>query len=152
MEVATNTMSNSNFCSAKTMLRGDRRRGQSMVEFSLVFIIFLMLMVGLFELGRVVWIYTTVAHAARQGARYAMVRGNSGSPDDAALVASVKAQAVGLSNAVIQVTPNWEGGGIVGTFVSVRVSYPFVPAVGGVLVGGARGFNIASTSRMVVYN
>ncbi len=145
-------MSNSSSISTKTRPRGDRRRGQSMVEFSLVFIIFLMLMVGLFELGRVVWIYETVAHAARQGARYAMVHGNSGSPDNAALIARVKSQAVGLSDAAIQVTPNWEGGGIVGSFVSVRVSYPFAPAVGGILLGGTQGYTIASTSRMVVYN
>ena len=145
-------MTSINSIPANKTPRGDGRRGQSMVEFSLVFIIFLMLMVGLFELGRAVWIYETVAHAARQGARYAMVRGNAGSPDNAALIASVKAQAVGLSSGVIQVTPNWEGGGIVGSFVSVRVSYPFVPAVGGVLLGGTQGFTIASTSRMVVYN
>lgn len=144
-------MSNNNSILSKTSPRGDRRRGQSMVEFSLVFIIFMMLMVGLFELGRVVWIYETVAHAARQGARYAMVRGNSGNPDNAALIAAVKAQAVGLSSGVITVTPTWEGGGIVGSFVRVQVSYPFVPAVGGILLGGTDGFNIASTSRMVVY-
>jgi Flp pilus assembly protein TadG len=144
-------MANNNSIPSKTSPRGDLRRGQSMVEFSLVFIVFMMLMVGLFELGRVVWIYETVAHAARQGARYAMVRGNSGSPDNAALIAAVKAQAVGLSSGLVAVTPNWEGGGIVGSFVSVQVSYPFVPAVGGILLGGTDGFNIASTSRMVVY-
>ena len=138
--------------SANRASRGDRRRGQSMVEFSLVFIVFLMLMVGLFELGRMVWIYETVAHAARQGARYAMVRGNSGAPDNAALIASVKGQAIGLISSQITVTPTWEGGGIVGTFVRVQVSYPFAPVVAGPLLGGAGGFNISSTSRMVVYN
>lgn len=122
-----------------------------MVEFSLVFIIFLMLMVGLFELGRAVWIYETVAHAARQGARYAMVNGSGGSANDSTLITKVQGQAVGLGSAVT-VTPNWEGGGVVGTFVSVRVSYPYVPALGGILLGGTGGFNIASTSRMVVYN
>jgi Flp pilus assembly protein TadG len=123
-----------------------------MVEFSLVFIIFLMLMVGLFELGRAVWIYETVAHAARQGARYAMVRGNGGSPDNAALIARVKAQSIGLISNQVTVTPAWEGGGVVGTFVRVQVTYPYAPVVGGMLVGGAQGFNISSTSRMVVYN
>lgn len=123
-----------------------------MVEFSLVFITFLMLMVGLFEFGRAVWIYETVAHAARQGARYAMVRGNNGAPDSAALIASVKAQAVGLTNSDITVTPTWEGGGIVGSFVRVQVSYPYAPVVGGILMGRTRGFTINSTSRMVVYN
>lgn len=123
-----------------------------MVEFSLVFILFLMLMVGLFELGRAVWIYETVAHAARQGARYAMVRGNKGAPDNAALIASVKAQAVGLVSSNITVTPTWEGSGLVGSFVRVQVSYPYAPVVGGSLLGGAQGFNIRSTSRVVVYN
>jgi hypothetical protein len=32
------------------------------------------------------------------------------------------------------------------------VTYPYAPVVGGMLVGGAQGFNISSTSRMVVYN
>ena len=123
-----------------------------MVEFSLVFVAFLVLMVGLFELGRAVWIYETVAHAARQGARYAMVNGNMGAPDNTALIASVKAQSVGLISSNITVTPTWEGGGLVGTFVRVQVSYPFTPVVGGILLGGTQGFNIRSTSRMVVYN
>src|SRR5690606_39181187 len=113
---------------------------------------FLMLMVGLFELGRAVWIYETVAHAARQGTRYAMVHGNMGAPDNNALIAAVKGQAVGLVSSNITVTPTWEGSGLVGTFVRVQVSYPFVPVVGGILLGGTRSFTIASTSRMVVYN
>ena len=131
--------------------RPDGRRGQAMVEFSLVFIVFLMLMVGLFELGRAVWIYTTVAHAARQGARYAMVNGSLAG-DNTALISRVKAQAIGLIPGSIAVTPTWEGGGIPGTFVRVRVSYPFAPVVTGPLLGGVSGFNIQSTSRGVVYN
>ena len=131
--------------------RGDHRKGQAMVEFSLVFIVFLMLMLGIFELGRAVWIYTTVAHAARQGARYGMVHGNNGSPDNAALISHVAGQAIGIGGSVT-VTPTWEGAGLVGTFVRVQVDYPYVPAVAGNLFGGTRGFNIGSTSRMVVLN
>lgn len=122
-----------------------------MVEFSLVFIVFIMLMVGIFELGRAVWIYTTVAHAARQGARYGMVHGGNGAPDNTALISHVTAQAVGIGGS-INVTPTWEGSGMVGTFVKVQVDYPYVPAIAGSLMGGTGGFNIGSTSRMVVLN
>jgi Flp pilus assembly protein TadG len=53
----------------------DRRdsRGQSLVEFSLVFPIIVLLIVGFVEIGRAVFAYNTIANAARQGARVATV-------------------------------------------------------------------------------
>lgn len=53
--------------------RQHRSRGQSLVEFSLVFPIIILLIVGFFEIGRAVFAYNTLANAARQGARVAMV-------------------------------------------------------------------------------
>ena len=53
--------------------RRDRSRGQSLVEFSLVIPIILLVIVGFFEIGRAVFAYNTIANAARQGARVAMV-------------------------------------------------------------------------------
>jgi len=49
------------------------RRGQSLVEFSLVFPIIVLLIVGFVEIGRAVYAYNTIANAARQGARVATV-------------------------------------------------------------------------------
>jgi TadE-like protein len=46
-----------------------RQRAQSLVEFALVFPIFLLLTFGLLDLGRAVWHYNTLADAARQAAR-----------------------------------------------------------------------------------
>lgn len=46
-----------------------------MVEFALVFPIFILLLVGIFDLGRVVWVNNTLATAAREAARYAIVHG-----------------------------------------------------------------------------
>lgn len=57
------------------MTRHDRPRGQAMVEFALVIPVFILLMVGLFDLGRVVWVNDTLATAAREAARYAIVHG-----------------------------------------------------------------------------
>jgi Flp pilus assembly protein TadG len=59
------------------MTRADRSRGQAMVEFALVIPVFILLMVGLFDLGRVVWVNDTLATAAREAARYAIVHGGS---------------------------------------------------------------------------
>jgi hypothetical protein len=50
-------------------------RGQAMVEFALIFPIFILLLVGLFDLGRVIWVNDTLATAAREAARYAIVHG-----------------------------------------------------------------------------
>src|SRR5512134_2514136 len=53
--------------------RRGRGRGQALVEFALVFPIFLLLVVALFDLGRGVFIYSGLTNAAREGARLAIV-------------------------------------------------------------------------------
>jgi Flp pilus assembly protein TadG len=52
---------------------GGRARGQSLVEFALVFPIIVLLIAGFMEIGRAVFAYNTIANAARQGARVATV-------------------------------------------------------------------------------
>lgn len=46
------------------------RRGQGLVEFALAFPIFLLIVLGIFEFGRLFIVYTSVYAAAREGARY----------------------------------------------------------------------------------
>ncbi len=54
--------------------RGRRRqRGQGLVEFALVFPIIVLLLIATFDMGRAVYAYTSIANAARQGARVAAV-------------------------------------------------------------------------------
>lgn len=50
--------------------RGKRSRGQTMVEFALAFPIFLLIIIGIVEFGRLFITYTSVFAAAREGARY----------------------------------------------------------------------------------
>ncbi len=50
-----------------------RRRGQALVEFALIIPLFLLLLVGIFDLGRAVFAYNTLTNAAREGARIAIV-------------------------------------------------------------------------------
>jgi hypothetical protein len=61
------------------MTRRDKPRGQAMVEFALIFPIFILLLVGMFDLGRVVWVNNTLATAAREAVRYAIVHGEKSS-------------------------------------------------------------------------
>lgn len=58
---------------------GNRRsqRGQGLTEFALVAPIFLAMIFGIVDLGRVVWANNSLAGAAREAARYASVHGGS---------------------------------------------------------------------------
>jgi Flp pilus assembly protein TadG len=53
--------------------RRGRRRGQALVEFALVIPIFLLLLFGVVDFGRLIYMNSTVSQAAREGARLASV-------------------------------------------------------------------------------
>ncbi|MHB1295739.1 MAG: TadE/TadG family type IV pilus assembly protein [Anaerolineae bacterium] len=60
-----------------TEVRGRRladEKGQDLAEFALVLPIFALVLFGILEFGIIVFSYNTVANAAREGARYAIVR------------------------------------------------------------------------------
>jgi TadE-like protein len=57
--------------------RGGRPEGQSLVEFALVLPIFLVILIGVVDVGRAVWANNAVANAAREAARYAIVHGGT---------------------------------------------------------------------------
>jgi CO/xanthine dehydrogenase Mo-binding subunit len=52
---------------------GQHVRGQSMVEAALILPVFLLVLVGIFDVGRLVYAYHTVNNAAREGGRQAIV-------------------------------------------------------------------------------
>jgi Flp pilus assembly protein TadG len=55
-------------------MRADRSgRGQGLVEFALILPIFLLILVGIFDAGRLVFAYNAVNSAAREGGREATV-------------------------------------------------------------------------------
>jgi hypothetical protein len=59
------------------MTRRSKTRGQALVEFALIFPVFILLLVSIFDLGHVVWANNSLATAAREGARVAVVHGGS---------------------------------------------------------------------------
>jgi Flp pilus assembly protein TadG len=66
-------------------------KGQTLVEFALVVPIFVLVVLGLFDIGRAVFNYSTVANAARQAARVAVVN-----QDQDAIRAAAKQAGTGL--------------------------------------------------------
>lgn len=49
-----------------------RKRGQGLVEFALILPLLLLIMVGIFEFGRIIFLYANLFNAAREGARYGL--------------------------------------------------------------------------------
>jgi Flp pilus assembly protein TadG len=55
------------------------QRGQALAEFAIILVVLMLLLLGIVDLSRAVYIRSVVANAAREGARYAVVQ-----PRDAA--------------------------------------------------------------------
>jgi Flp pilus assembly protein TadG len=131
---------------------------QSLVEFALVLPIFLLLITGLFDLARAVWQENTLAYAAREGTRYAIVHGSGSStplgPSNASepnISAVVRNAAVGVGN--ITVTTAWpDAGNDRGQRVSVDASAPFVPLPSYYLLGSIFHIDLRGGSMLVIEN
>jgi len=61
--------------------RRDRRRGQALVEFSLVLLPFLVILMGVYDLGRAIYMMNSSAEAAREIARVTVVHPFGGTKD-----------------------------------------------------------------------
>ena len=128
-----------------------RPRGLAVVELALGLMIFVMMLVGLLELGRGVWTFTTIEHAARQGARFAAVRGQLNPTTNDAVRNAVRTAAVGLKANDVSVTTTWPNGVDRGNPVVVQVSYPFRLVTGNLIVGQST-IQIRANSRMILAN
>ncbi|MCU1337809.1 MAG: pilus assembly protein [Bryobacterales bacterium] len=116
-------------------------RGQTLVEFSLVAFLSVILLLSIVEISRMALVYTTVANAARAGARYSIVHGGTrtGSgvdgpsgpaqnPDQVLTVIRNFASAGLLSTSNLIITVNYPGASNApGQLVSVTVIYPYDP-------------------------
>jgi Flp pilus assembly protein TadG len=67
---------------------------QALIEFALISPVLLLLLFGIVDIGRAVFYYDTINHAAREGARTA-VRASSPLPTNADVLATVTTQLIG---------------------------------------------------------
>lgn len=147
-------------------LLGQNRRcrhdeGSSLVEFSLVAFMFVMVLLAVVEMGRLVLVYTAVSNAAHVGTRYAIVHGadRSGSgtdgPSGPGSTTSVETvvqnfAAAGLLDTTrLTVTVNYpDGSNAAGKNVSVTVTYPYDPLIG--YFSSALSVTLGSTSQGII--
>jgi Flp pilus assembly protein TadG len=82
-----------------------RHRGQTLSEFALVIPLVILIFMGIFDLGRAVYAFTTISNAAREGARVLIVdQGQTGGVYKAQSEASGSAFALGIAPANVTVT------------------------------------------------
>jgi len=94
-----------------------------MVEFAIAASVLVVLLLGILEFGLAAWARNCVVADAREGARYAMVRGStSGRTADSAMVADFVKSKTSLDNS-IQVVTTWGGAKAAGTTVTVKVRH-----------------------------
>ncbi len=130
-------------------------RGQSMVEFALVLPLFLLLIFGLIDGGRLVYINNSVAEAAREGARWGSVQGRS---TNAAGRQSIRDYTVERMTAVpnAQVTVTCERNGVARSdcrtndilVITVQSPVNIITPVMGNILGS---ITVSSTSKVVVH-
>ncbi|HTF63614.1 MAG TPA: TadE/TadG family type IV pilus assembly protein [Edaphobacter sp.] len=121
--------------------------GSNLIEFSLIALMFFIVMLGVVEMGRMVLVYTTVANAARAGARYAIVHGGNRTGSGATGPSGPGSPTVCICPQVKTVVQNFASAGLVtvsnltvtvaypngvntaGSPVNVTVTYPYDPLV-----------------------
>ena len=107
-----------------------KERGQSAVEFALVFPVLLLFLFLIFEFGRVFGSWLLITNAAREGARYAAVQdfsctGDTGCKNtDAAIVSWVQKTASFLSVQAVACQNNQPPGGSTSCVSITRVTCP----------------------------
>jgi Flp pilus assembly protein TadG len=134
-----------------------------MIEFAFIAFLLMIVIFASIEFDRMLLVYTTMASAARGGARYAIVHGSyrtgtgdppSGATDTTAVVAKVKSFAsagplnVNNLNVVVEypaASVSNPSGNSQGSLVIVTVSYPFDPFTALPL-----GVTLRSTSRGII--
>jgi Flp pilus assembly protein TadG len=122
-------------------MRREERRGQAMVEFALVVPILVLVMIGLFDVGRAVHGFNTVSNAARAAARVAIV--NQTEADIRARAIDM-APGLGLTDADVTLDPC----DFAGCLYGVTVTWDYEPVTP--LIGNLFHPQISSTAEMVV--
>ncbi|HEX2115238.1 MAG TPA: TadE/TadG family type IV pilus assembly protein [Alphaproteobacteria bacterium] len=100
------------------------RRGASTIELAFALPVFVVLLIGIFEFGRLFLTWSTIQYAAEQTGRFAMSRPNATAPE---LTAFLKEHIHGVarSSVVISVTPETEAG-VPYMVIVARVNFSFI--------------------------
>ncbi|MET4701316.1 Flp pilus assembly pilin Flp [Constrictibacter sp. MBR-5] len=125
-------------------------RGAGMVEFAIVFPLFLLVVFGVIEVGRLLYLQTTLEHATRTAARAAIVRSErSGAPASTNDILAIIRKDSVVNTDLCTPDIRYSSGNLPGSILSIEVSCPFdfmFP------LPGRPAFTIAAATEMVVVN
>jgi len=136
--------------------RPGRTKGQAIAEFALAVPIFLLMIFGLLDIGRLVYINNAIAQGAREAARWGSVQGRSASAASRASIAAyARASMAAVPSPAVSVTCEDASGTVIvqcgsNDLLIVQVSSPvsmFTP-----LIAQLVGPVTASTTSQVVVN
>ena len=131
--------------------------GQSLIEFALILPLVLLIITGLFDVARATWQENTLAYAAREGTRYAIVHGSAAmdgvvvySGNQQPVIDVVRAAAVGVPNVSVIVT--WPDANCYDRNCRVQVdaTAPFVPVPSQYMLGNAFQITLRGGSMLVI--
>ena len=146
-EVLTMTFETSREKQCATVRQTRRRSlGQSLAEISFITPVFVLLMVGMVEYGRVLMIQHVITNAAREGARLGVVFGSN--EDTVRTTVNTFLQSGRLDLAKAQITIAGTNG-TTGATSSVAVSYPYQSVVLRLIHYNSDTVTLSVTSRMV---
>jgi len=92
---------------ARTLSRRKQRRpGASALEFALILPVFLLLILGMFELGRAVMVMQALTFAAREGCRVAILDGSTSASVATKVNAALTGANINLPSANIAINPS----------------------------------------------
>lgn len=103
-------------------------KGASLIEFGLVVLVFYTFVFGIMDLGRALYTYHFVNHAAREATRYAIVHGSvSGDPATAADIAQYVRNIIpeGIDPKAVTVSTTWSPNNAPGSTVRIQVQDDF---------------------------
>jgi len=124
--------------------------GTAALEFGFIAIILISIVMGTMEVGRFMWLEHMVENAAKQGARFATVRGEDSSiaATDAQITAYVADRVTGLTQADMTVNVVWDPDKKRGSTVTVSIATIVSPMAAGFLPFEA--YTVAGTSSLII--
>lgn len=131
--------------------------GQALIELALILPLLLLIITGLFDVARATWQENTLAYAAREGTRYAIVHGSASmdgtvvySGNTQPVVDVVRNAAVGVPT--VSVSVSWPDANCYdrNCRVAVDATAPFVPIPSQYLLGNTFQITLRGGSMLVI--
>ena len=128
-------------------MKNTKNSGQSLVEFAVTIPLLLLLIMGVFDLGRGIYYYSAIHNAAREGARY----GATNQCDEVGIKNAAKLTAIGLADdLVINQTKYFVGENADRIVVTVAYDFETITPLVGIFLGDGGKIQLVSEARQIV--